>query len=95
MTATTCLVTRDAETGYSHVIAAPDARAIEAVVKIEGSALLVVLAADRRTARLLRVIRGRPEDFIAWCRRSGYRPLDLPDGFPGPAVLAARPNVTI
>ena len=87
----TLLVTRSE--GFWHAIAEPAARWIETAAGIQGDVMLVAIDRERGTARLIRVVRGGPDAFAAWCRRTGLRPI-LPGALPVPAALAvaARPR---
>jgi hypothetical protein len=88
----TYAVTRDAETGHWHALRAPTSRELDTMALFDGTLMLVAVDEVNRAARLLRVLRGEPGDFAAWCRRSGHRPLGPPD-VPPPAAVAARPSI--
>jgi hypothetical protein len=92
MTTVTYAVTRDAETSHWHALRAPTARELDMLGPLDGTVLVIAVDEVACTARLLRVLRGEPGDFITWCARSGHRPLALPDP-PPPAALTARPSI--
>jgi len=93
MTAVTYAVTRDAETGHWHALRAPTTRELDTMALFDGTVLLVAVDEHRRTARMVRVLRGEPSDFVAWCRRSGHRPIAPPAAAPEPAAVSARPSI--
>jgi hypothetical protein len=94
MTGHVVLVTCDAETDTWHAITGPSNRAVEAVARIEGTVILAEVDPVRRTARLLRVVRGDgAATLAAWCRRNGLRAI-APEPAPAPdaLVMTASPR---
>jgi|GEM_PF-4067391 hypothetical protein len=78
--------------GHWHAITGPSNRTLEAVARLEGSAVLIEVDPARRAARLLRVIRGDGAATLAgWCRRNGLRPI-VPAPAPDPMMLAGHPR---
>ena len=80
--------------GHLHAITGPSNRTLEAVARLEGSAALIEVDPARRTARLLRVIRGDgAATLAAWCRRNGLRAIaPEPAPLPDPLALASTPR---
>jgi hypothetical protein len=92
MTANVVLITRSE--GYWHAITGPSDRTLEAVARLEGSAVLIEVDPARRTARLLRVIRGDGAATLAgWCRRNGLRVI-APElaRAPDPLMVSGHPR---
>jgi hypothetical protein len=92
MTANVVLITWSE--GHWHAITGPSNRAVEAVARIEGAVILAEVDPARRTARLLRVVRGDgAATLAAWARRNGLRVIaPEPAPLPDPLMVSGHPR---
>ena len=70
--------------------------AIAAAEKFQGIALIADVDEEKKTAHLVRTIRGNgPPRLAQWARLHGYRVVPTAPARIGPAVLTARPRPTL